>query len=79
MTFFAIKMFKDYRPSIVFRIASVNLIFGGWIRVFSQRSNNFLWILGGFGVMSLSYPIFLSAVTLLCNKWMGDKERTFMI
>ncbi len=23
--------------------------------------------------------MFLSAVTLICNKWMGDRERTFMI
>ena len=79
MTFVAIKMFKDFRPSLVFRMASTNLILGGWVRVFAQRNNNFTWILVGFGIMSLSYPVFLSAVTLLCNKWMGDKERTFMI
>lgn len=79
MTFVSIKMFKDYRPSSCFRLACVNLIIGGWIRILAQRNDNFTWILVGFGIMSLSYPIFLSAVTLICNKWMGDSERTFMI
>ena len=32
MTFIAIKMFKDLKASLVFRIACVNLIFGGWVR-----------------------------------------------
>jgi hypothetical protein len=79
MTFVSIKLFKDVRPSIVFRIACVNLILGGWLRILAQRKDNFTLILVGFAIMSLSYPVFLSAVTLLCNKWMGDKERTFMI
>lgn len=79
MTFVSIKLFKDVRPSIVFRIACVNLILGGWLRILAQRNDNFTLILVGFAIMSLSYPVFLSAVTLLCNKWMGDKERTFMI
>ena len=32
MTFIAIKMFKVLKASLVFRIACVNLIFGGWVR-----------------------------------------------
>jgi len=33
MTFVSIKMFKDFSPSLVFRIACVNLILGGWVRI----------------------------------------------
>ncbi len=33
MTFIAIKMFKDLKTSLVFRIACVNLILGAWVRI----------------------------------------------
>jgi hypothetical protein len=79
MTFITIKMFKDMRPSTVFRIACVTLIIGGWIRMMARIDGNFGWILVGFTIMSLPYPIFLSAVTLVCNKWLLDSERTFWI
>ena len=79
MTFITIKMFKDMRPSTVFRIACVALIVGGWIRLMARLDGNFSWILVGFTIMSLPYPIFLSAVTLVCNKWLLDSERTFWI
>lgn len=79
MTFVAIKLFKEVRPSIVIRIACVDLIIGGWMRIFARKNDNFNWILAGFTVMSLSYPLFLSGITLFCNKWLGDSERTFVI
>lgn len=78
MTFLAIKMFKDLRPSTVFRIGCVNVIIGAWIRVLSEESKNFLWILIGYTIISLSYPIQLSAITIVCNRWLGDKERTLV-
>jgi hypothetical protein len=28
--------------------------------------------------MSLSYPIFNAAISLICNKWFPDKERTLV-
>jgi MFS-type transporter involved in bile tolerance (Atg22 family) len=34
-------------------------------------------ILLGYTIISLSYPILLAAVTLVCNTWLGDNERTF--
>ncbi|MFM7857605.1 MAG: hypothetical protein ACKO96_38215 [Flammeovirgaceae bacterium] len=79
MTFVAIKLFNEVRPSIVIRIACLNLIVGAWIRIFARKSDNFTWILAGFTIMSLSYPLVLSGVTLFCNKWLGDSERTFLI
>jgi len=78
MTFIAIKMFKEMKLSTVFRIASVIAILGGWIRVLAEESKSFYWILVGYTVISLSYPILLSAVTLVCNRWMGDSERTMV-
>jgi len=38
MTFVAIAMFRDMKPSLVFRIACGNAIFGGWIRTISVSS-----------------------------------------
>ena len=32
-------------------------------------------MLVGYIWLSLSYPIFLSSVTLVCNRWFNDKER----
>lgn len=64
MTFVAIYCFNHMKPSLVFRIASANAIFGGWIRILSDGFNP---ILTGFILISLSYPIMLSAVTLICN------------
>jgi len=79
MTFVAIKLYNEVKPTLIIRLACVNLIIGGWIRIFARKSDNFTWILAGFTIMSLSYPMFLSGITLICNKWMGDTERTFMI
>ena len=76
MTFIAIKMFKEMSLSKVFRIACVIAIFGAWIRVLAEESKSFTWILIGYTVISLAYPILLSAITLICNKWLGDSERT---
>lgn len=77
MTFVAIWMFKAMRPSVVFRIGCVNILFGAWIRSVSLATDDFGMILVGYTIISLSYPIFLAAVTLVCNKWLGDSERTF--
>jgi len=38
MTFVAITMFRDMKPSLVFRIACINAIFGGWIRCVSAKT-----------------------------------------
>lgn len=48
---------------------------GGWIRQFCNANAFWPCILGN-GVMALANPIFLSAITPLCNKWFGDKERS---
>ena len=72
-------MFRDMRPSVVFRISSVIAIIGGWIRMISALTDCFLMILIGFILISLSYPILLSSVTLVCNTWLSDKERTLWI
>lgn len=77
MTFFAIWLFKVVKPSTAFRIACVNLLIGSWIRAFSLSSGSFTMILVGYTIISLSYPILLAAVTLVCNTWLGDHERTF--
>ena len=79
MTFVSIYMFRDMRPSVVFRISSAIAIIGGWIRMISAQTDSFLMILIGFILISLSYPILLSAVTLVCNTWLGDQERTLWI
>jgi hypothetical protein len=76
MTFIAIKMFKEMKLSLVFRMAAVIAVSGAWIRVLSEKSKNFFWILVGYTVISLAYPILLSAVTLVCNRWLADSERT---
>ena len=77
MTFVAIWMFKVLRPSTCFRIACANLLIGSWIRSFSADTEQFGMILVGYTIISLSYPILLAAVTLVCNTWLGDHERTF--
>lgn len=78
MTFVAIKLFKEIRISTVFRIATVIAVCGAWVRVLAEKNKNFYWILAGYTIISLAYPILLSAVTLLCNKWLGDSERTVL-
>lgn len=35
-------------------------------------------ILMGQSIMSLGYPIFNAAISLICNKWFPDKERTLV-
>lgn len=76
MSFVAIYMYQHMRPSVVFRIGCANAIFGGWLRMFSVSTQSFAWILVGFIVISLSGPILFSAITLLCNTWLRDDERT---
>ncbi len=78
MTFVAIKLFKEVRLSTVFRIACIIAITGAWIRVLSEKSKNFFWILLGYSIISLSYPILLSAIVLICNRWLADSERTIL-
>lgn len=78
MTFVAIWMFKALRPSTCFRIACVILLTGSWIRSVSLATTNFGFILVGYTIISFSYPILLAAVTLVCNNWLGDHERTFL-
>lgn len=79
MTFVAIYWFQHMRPSVVFRIACVNAVAGGWLRTISLETSTFNVILVGFTVISLSYPVMLSSVTLICNAWLSDKERTMWI
>lgn len=79
MTFVAIFMFQKMSPALVFRIAAGIGLFGGWLRVITYGTDKFNIILIGYTIISLAYPIMLSAVTLLCNTWMGDNERTFWI
>jgi hypothetical protein len=76
MTFIAIWMFKHWKPSMVFRVGCANLLFGAWIRAVSLETDKFGMILIGYTIISLSYPIFLAAVTMVCNSWLGDNERT---
>jgi len=78
MTFVAIKLFKEMRLSTVFRIATVIAVAGAWIRVLAEQNKNFYWILAGYTLISLAYPILLSAVTLICNRWLCDAERTVL-
>lgn len=79
MTFAAIYMFDYMRPSHVFRIATFIALVGGWIRLFSKSSGTFTWVLIGWILISLAYPIVLTSLTLMCNTWLGDRERTLWI
>lgn len=79
MTFVAIYMFDYMPPRFVFRIATLLALTGGWIRLFSAASGSFTWILIGWLLISLAYPIVLTSLTLMCNIWLGDKERTLWI
>lgn len=63
MTFLAIKMFRDFKVSSIFYLATILAIFGSWIRVVAELNNNFYWVLTGFVLISLSYPFFLSSIT----------------
>jgi hypothetical protein len=76
MTFVAIYMFRELSPTFTFRIACIICIAGGWIRSFTNISNGFGVILFGYTVISLPYPIMLSSVTMICNVWLTDNERT---
>ena len=78
MTFVAIKIFKEMKLSTVFRIACVIAIAGSWIRVLAEENKNFYWVLAGYTLISLAYPILLSAITLVCNRWLCDSERTVL-
>lgn len=76
MTFVAICGFRDLRPSVVFRLTCVLALVGAWIRVLSYGSKNFYWILAGWTLLAMAYPVMLTSLTLVCNIWLGDKERT---
>ena len=78
MTFIAIQMFDKLKLSLVFRIACAVSILGGWIRVI-EVSETFTSILIGYCVISLSFPILLTSITLVCNTWLADSERAYWI
>ena len=78
-TFVTIYSFNHFRPSVVFRVACLNAIFGGWVRLISAETDSFKPILTGFILISFSYPVMLSSVTLICNAWLNDRERTMWI
>ena len=78
MSFVAIKMFKEMRPSIVLKISAVNMVVGGWFRMYSITDDSFWPILVGYAWLSISYPISLSAATIVANKWFNDKERALV-
>lgn len=78
VTFVAIKMFQEMKLTTVFRTACAIVVVGAWIRTSSADNQNFGWILTGYTVISLAYPILLSAITLICNRWLADSERTFI-
>jgi hypothetical protein len=77
MTFVAIYMFREFTPSLTFRFAIVIVVIGGWIRFLGN--DQFWVILVGYIIISLSFPILLSSTTMLCNVWLGDKERLMWI
>merc|ERR1712032_271906 len=67
------------RPSVVFRLCCILTLVGAWIRIFSQANDRFYWILTGWVILSMPYPFFLTSMTLVCNTWLGDRERTLCI
>jgi hypothetical protein len=62
----------------VIRIGCCFFLSGCWIRSLSDSNGEFWPILLGQAWMSLAYPIFNSAINLVCNKWFPDKERTLI-
>lgn len=78
-TFIAIYLFKEWRPSPVFRLVALTGIIGVWLRQVAALNQQFMWILAGYTLMALAYPCMLTSLTMVCNIWCGDKERTFFI
>lgn len=78
MSFVAMKMYNEMRPSVVLKIASVNLFISGWFRMIAIIFDKFWPILVGYAWLSITYPMTLSAATIIANKWFNDKERALV-
>lgn len=77
MTFMTMWMYQKMPSNYVIRIGCVNFIIGAWVRMIAS-DGSFWPILLGQTIMSFSYPIFNAAISLICNKWFPDKERTLV-
>ena len=51
---------------------------GSWFRMYAILDDSFWPILMGYAWLSISYPISLSAATIIANKWYNDKERALV-
>lgn len=78
MTFVTMWLYSKFPPQFVIRIGCVFFITGCWFRSIAAETNRFWAILVGQAWMSLAYPIFTSAINLICNRWFPDKERTLV-
>jgi sugar phosphate permease len=64
------------RISTVLRIGAIIICVGAWIRNITTLTSTFWPVIVGTTILSCPGPIILSAVTPVCNKWFGDKERS---
>lgn len=71
MTFVAVYMYENLPPALTLRIGALNIFLGAWVRVY-KLGDEFWPILLGYAWISLSYPIFLGATTLVVNSWFND-------
>jgi MFS transporter, FLVCR family, feline leukemia virus subgroup C receptor-related protein len=71
MTFAAVYMYENLPPALCLRIGALNILLGAWVRIY-KLGDKFWPVLLGYGWISFSYPIFLSATTLVINSWFND-------
>jgi len=71
----AIKAFGSLSPSITFRFGSVVVLAGMWLRTGILIDKQFIYVFAGMTIVSTQFAVFLSANTLICNRWFPDKER----
>lgn len=71
----AIWLFETFSPSITLRLGSLVVCAGMWLRSGILIDNQFSFVLAGMTVVSTQFAVFLSANTLICNRWFPDNER----
>lgn len=76
MSFLTAWMYTHMRISTVLRAGAITICVGSWIRNICTLTSTFWPVIVGTTILSCPGPIILSAVTPVCNKWFGDKERS---
>lgn len=75
-TFASMYLYTKMKAHQVTRLACFIMFSGAWFRLLSAGTSRFWPIMSGQFWLSMACPLFFNMITLFCNEWFPDNERT---